>query len=62
VVSGESCTWTVYECRPGQSERVAGTVTAVTWEQAWDLAIATFGSHVNHVQAREDLSRGSEVR
>jgi hypothetical protein len=54
----EPCQWMVFECRPGEVERVAGEVTATTFEDAWQKAQQKFGECVNHVQAKKEQDVG----
>lgn len=41
--------WTVFRTPEHGPEEVAGSVTARTWEEAWNAAVAKFGQMVNFV-------------
>lgn len=48
----DPCVWVVFVCKPGIPESIAGEVTAVTFEEAWTLAVEASGECVNHVQPK----------
>ncbi len=49
----DPCVWVVFVCEPGVPESIAGEVTAVTFEEAWEQAVDKYGRFVNHVQTKK---------